>query len=222
MMRSGLFGFFLLMSMASSAWADGVSDANAGLQAMNQGDPKTAIRLFTQAIASGTLSNDDLEYAYAQRGNAYLQRNEPDHARRDADAALRLKPGDPDAVALWKSTTIQAAPPPKVSSQSPTAIVYHCLQMKNPNPNFHMTFNIDYDKHTIVSPEFGEQGRVLEANITDATISWSEQEEGANNGANISGNIDMVLNRSTGLLLDNFSWSTGAHGETQFQCHMGD
>jgi tetratricopeptide (TPR) repeat protein len=99
----------LCLSLSLPARADPVGDANAGLQSMKQGDFNSAIRLFTQAIASGALSNDDLEYAYVERGQAYLQENRPDLARADADRALQMKSTDPDAIALESQAAGEAA-----------------------------------------------------------------------------------------------------------------
>lgn len=82
---------------ASAAHADGVADGNAGLEALNAGDYDRAVGLFTRAIDHGGLAPDDKEFAYANRGRAYLKKGDASAAIVDLDRARRLKPDDADA-----------------------------------------------------------------------------------------------------------------------------
>jgi tetratricopeptide (TPR) repeat protein len=217
MIRPNLIALSALVIVTTSVRADAVSDASAGLQALNQGDAKTAIRLFTRAIEGGTLSHDDLEYAYVERGNAYLLESAPDHARRDADEALRLKAGDRDAVALWKNTTIEAAPG-KPEKPSLTTIVYSCAHLPVTAKTHYIDFEIDTEGHFVRS-HFGESGRKLDIQVTDAAISWHEHEEGINN-SEVYGDQDLSIDKSTGVMTNNYQTSVGARGTTQYSCHV--
>ena len=85
-----------LMS-APAAFAGPLDDANAGLDAMKQGDYSHAAALFTSAIKSGQLTGDDLEFAYSERGQAYLKSGNSKAAAADFKQALKLKPDDQDA-----------------------------------------------------------------------------------------------------------------------------
>ncbi|MEJ1970646.1 MAG: tetratricopeptide repeat protein [Rhizomicrobium sp.] len=79
------------------ALAGGAEDGNQGLQALDQGDYDGAIRLFTHAIKFGHLAPDDEEFAYANRGRAYLKKGDYSSAVADLDTARQMKPDDNDA-----------------------------------------------------------------------------------------------------------------------------
>jgi tetratricopeptide (TPR) repeat protein len=85
------------LTVPSFAMADPVEDGNAGLTALQQGDYKHAISLFTRALASSKLTGDDREFAYSQRGTAYLKDGAYTSAISDFEHALKLKPDDADA-----------------------------------------------------------------------------------------------------------------------------
>jgi tetratricopeptide (TPR) repeat protein len=224
MMRSNLIGIAVVMAFVSSARADAVSDANAGLEALNRGDVVTALRLFNSAIDSGTLSQNDLAFAYVERGETYLQKSEPDHARRDADKALSLNPTDSDAKALWLKTTIQAQPSTR-EEYGRSQVTFTCTVPGNQNPNYHLTLEVSFGingaqvpQRWVRSPEFGEQGRKLVANVNDTVVSWHSHEELPNSSEYLD--QDMTLNRSTGNLTDSFRTSTGQQGVRSFTCHQ--
>lgn len=82
---------------ATIAYADGASDGNRGLQAMQQGNYDDAVDAFTHAIKFGNLNPDDMEFAYSNRGMAYLRKADFPDAVADLDYARQLKPDDADA-----------------------------------------------------------------------------------------------------------------------------
>ncbi|HEY2068521.1 MAG TPA: hypothetical protein VGG48_03115 [Rhizomicrobium sp.] len=100
----------LIVSLPATALANAADDGNQGLAALQQGDNDTAIRLFTHALNSG-LSGDDREFAYANRGKAYLQKGDASQAIADLDRARQMKPDDIDAQNdLLKALAVQIPP----------------------------------------------------------------------------------------------------------------
>jgi tetratricopeptide (TPR) repeat protein len=97
----------LATGVSTTAWANAGDDGNAGLAALNSGAYDQAIRLFTHALKSGELTGDDKEFAYLNRGKAYLGKGEYKLGIADLAAALKLKPDDSDALA-----TLEGAQPP--------------------------------------------------------------------------------------------------------------
>jgi tetratricopeptide (TPR) repeat protein len=98
----------------AAAFANSVDDGNAGLDALNKNDFATAIKMFTRAIKSGQLAGSDKEFAYLNRGKAYLGNHQVDLAIADLKAAARLVPGDGDvatALAEAQSQKADAAAP---------------------------------------------------------------------------------------------------------------
>jgi hypothetical protein len=94
--RTALLVFAL--AGATAARADGVADGSAGLDALNRGAYDEAIRLFTHALLpSGHLSKEDSEFAYLNRGKAYIAKGDLTHGVADLKKALRLNPRDTDA-----------------------------------------------------------------------------------------------------------------------------
>ena len=82
---------------ATAARADGADAGNRGLQALDQGDYDGAIALFTHALKYGQLADEDQEFAYANRGDAYLKKGDLSLAIADLDRARQMKPDDTDA-----------------------------------------------------------------------------------------------------------------------------
>src|SRR5215472_10255890 len=82
------------------AFAGPADDANAGQAALDKGDAKTAIRLFTQVLAAGNLERADQQRAYVRRAKAYDLNGEPVNAALDASAALGIDSGDSEARAI--------------------------------------------------------------------------------------------------------------------------
>jgi tetratricopeptide (TPR) repeat protein len=71
--RLGVISLSLLVLGAPSpVLANSTADGNAGLSALNRGSYREAIRLFTRAIKAGDLAAADQEFAYLNRGKAYL------------------------------------------------------------------------------------------------------------------------------------------------------
>jgi len=92
----GVAVFGLLLAAPALAGAE--DDANAGLDAMKQGNFAKAVQMFTRAILSGKLPADEREYAYTQRGAAYLELHNKAAATLDFEHALKIKPDDQDAI----------------------------------------------------------------------------------------------------------------------------
>jgi hypothetical protein len=82
---------------ASHVRADGVADGNAGMEALKNQDYDKAIRMFTRALLVGKLSQEDSEFAYFNRGNAYAGQGDLDKAIADYQKAIQIKPDDADA-----------------------------------------------------------------------------------------------------------------------------
>lgn len=100
----GGVGILLLtLAAATLAHAGGAQDGEAGLAALKRGSNDEAIRLFTRAIASGDLAPDDQEFAYLNRGKAYLAKGDRVAATADLRLAARLKPDDADAQASLRA-----------------------------------------------------------------------------------------------------------------------
>ena len=106
---------------ASPAMAGPTEDGNAGLDALNQGDYSKAVQLFTRAISSGKLPSADKEFAYSQRGEAYLKMGNSRAAALDFKRALAIKPDDQDAQAGLQEASASGgdAPPSGGSSSRP-------------------------------------------------------------------------------------------------------
>jgi tetratricopeptide (TPR) repeat protein len=122
--QAGLGAALLGLLFASAAWAGPADDGNAGLQALQEGNYARAISLFTRALNSGKLSPDDKEFAYSQRGTAYLKSGKATAAIADFKRALRLKPDDPDAQSGLEEAQSQSdsgpmAPASRSSAQNP-------------------------------------------------------------------------------------------------------
>jgi tetratricopeptide (TPR) repeat protein len=96
-MKAILLGITGALLIATSAHASAAQDGNAGLDALNSGDYDRAISLFTRALNSRELGGDDREFAYANRGRAYLKKGDLSSAIVDLDQARRAKPDDVDA-----------------------------------------------------------------------------------------------------------------------------
>lgn len=99
-MRALLFGAALATLLSSAAHANAVSDANAGEQALTQGNYSEAVRLFTQAINTKDLSQADRESAHVERAKAYLGLGDKAAALHDLDRAEQFNPNDKDIAAL--------------------------------------------------------------------------------------------------------------------------
>jgi len=79
---------------SGAAFADPLSDAKAGLDALNRGDNDAAIRLFSEALNAGGLAPSDMELAYVKRAEAYAAEKNVASASSDLDAAAKLDPTD--------------------------------------------------------------------------------------------------------------------------------
>jgi tetratricopeptide (TPR) repeat protein len=107
--------------VGAAAAADGRSYGNDGLEALNRGANDDAVDLFSKAIRAGDLHGDDLEFAYASRGRAYLRKGDISNAVMDLDRARRMKPDDPDAqgdLSTALATALPADQVPGIPKQS--------------------------------------------------------------------------------------------------------
>lgn len=88
--RTAAAALTLCFAMAAPALADGVTDGNAGREALLAGKPDEAIRLFSRAIAFGGLTAKNQAVTLNLRGNAYLGRGQTEVALDDVNESLRL------------------------------------------------------------------------------------------------------------------------------------
>jgi tetratricopeptide (TPR) repeat protein len=96
--------------IAGPVLADPLSDAKAGLEALNRGDNEAAIHLFTQALDSGGMTSADRELAYVKRAEAYAAEHNTAQSLADLDQAQALYPNDQEAVSLRRRLQGSAAP----------------------------------------------------------------------------------------------------------------
>ncbi len=100
----------LALTVATGTFAAAVDDGNAGLEALNSGAYDKAIALFTRAIKSGQLAGDDKEFAYLNRGKAYLGKHAYARAVADLRMAVKISPDDADAKdALQQALALQTS-----------------------------------------------------------------------------------------------------------------
>jgi tetratricopeptide (TPR) repeat protein len=88
--RMAAIALTLCFAMAAPALADGVTDGNAGREALLAGNADEAIRLFSRAIAFGGLNAKNQAVTLNLRGNAYLARGQTQVALDDVNESLRL------------------------------------------------------------------------------------------------------------------------------------
>jgi tetratricopeptide (TPR) repeat protein len=97
-MKKILFAALLFLSLVfcfvSLGWAGGIDDLKAGIAAYHRGDYDETIRLATQAIAAGDLSQENLRVAYINRGNAWRHKGDYDRALADYNKVIELDPKD--------------------------------------------------------------------------------------------------------------------------------
>jgi|CZKC01.1.fsa_nt_gi tetratricopeptide (TPR) repeat protein len=87
------FGMIFLFPLSSSAWTQ-----DAELCYRTHGNIDLKISYCTKAIESGLLNSLDLSTTYANRGLAYADRADREHALADFDAAIRIKPDNGQAL----------------------------------------------------------------------------------------------------------------------------
>jgi tetratricopeptide (TPR) repeat protein len=123
--RLGVISLSLLVLGAPSpVLANSTADGNAGLSALNRGSYREAIRLFTRAIKAGDLAAADQEFAYLNRGKAYLLEGRKTLALADFKTAISLKPDDTEAQEALQTASSSAsvqAPMPLQSESNPDA-----------------------------------------------------------------------------------------------------
>src|SRR5690349_8555900 len=82
----------LVLGLAASAHADVIDLLKAGLAARTRGDFDGAIYYYTQAIATGELSEADRATVLNGRGVAFDFKGQTEKAVADFDAAIQLRP----------------------------------------------------------------------------------------------------------------------------------
>lgn len=88
----GLFATTTACSWVAEARADALDDARAGDAAAENGEFQTAIELYTDSIAEGTLSQHNLAAVYFNRGGVYLETAQPEDAVEDYTQTVLLRP----------------------------------------------------------------------------------------------------------------------------------
>ena len=109
-MKKILFAALLLLSLiicfTFSGCSGGSDDIKAGIAAGKEGDFDKAIVLFTRAIESGKLSQENLSIAYCNRGFARRKKGDYDKAIADFTKAIEINPNDASAYQFrgycWK------------------------------------------------------------------------------------------------------------------------
>jgi tetratricopeptide (TPR) repeat protein len=94
LMKLPMIVVLLLPPLCFAAKTD---DCFAGIYALNEGRLDMAIRLYSQCIESGSLSNKNLIVAHNDRGNAYGRKGEYALALADFNKVIELNPEDADA-----------------------------------------------------------------------------------------------------------------------------
>ncbi len=90
---AGLLLAALLAPLAAApARADALDDARAGIAAQRQNRLDDAIRLYTKALAAGSLPTQDQAVVYLDRATAYHRLGEYDKAIADYTAVIARKP----------------------------------------------------------------------------------------------------------------------------------
>ena len=80
----------LMFCVTSPGWGEGLDDAGAGLAASRRGDLDEAVRLYTKAIDSGKLSDENIVVIYTNRGNVFLRKGDYKRAIKDYSKAIKL------------------------------------------------------------------------------------------------------------------------------------
>jgi tetratricopeptide (TPR) repeat protein len=95
-MKKILFAALLLLALivclTFSGCSGRVDDIKDGIAAGKEGDYDKAIGLFTKAIESGELSQENLSIAYYNRGRARGEKGDYDKAIADFDKAIKINP----------------------------------------------------------------------------------------------------------------------------------
>jgi lipoprotein NlpI len=84
-----------LVAMTGIAWANAADLAKAGFAAQQKGDWDTAVGLYSQALASGELSEKGTIQIMGLRANAYGSKGAADKAVADFTEVIKRAPADP-------------------------------------------------------------------------------------------------------------------------------
>ena len=98
-----------LLLAAGVARADSIGEVHTGNAAFGEGRYEAAIDAFTRAILAGDLGSDALAITFNNRGVAYSELGDYDHAIQDYAQALVLTPGDKTAIKNLRIAHIRRA-----------------------------------------------------------------------------------------------------------------
>ena len=82
----------LALLSAGPAWADPAEDAQAALQAYNQGRLDLALQLYNRALATGVFTRENRAIIHLNRGNVWKDKGQRDRAIADYSEAIRFNP----------------------------------------------------------------------------------------------------------------------------------
>ncbi|MFZ1427209.1 MAG: tetratricopeptide repeat protein [Geminicoccaceae bacterium] len=98
-----------LLVAAGAVRADSLGEVHTGNAAFGEGQYEAAIDAFTRAILAGDLGPDALAITFNNRGVAYSELGDYDHAIQDYGQALALTPGDKTATKNLRIAHIRRA-----------------------------------------------------------------------------------------------------------------
>jgi len=96
-----VFALFVAAGISYLAHADALDLLKAGLAARRSGDLDAAIKFYSQAIATGSLSSANLAIVLGSRGIAFDMKGETDKAIEDFNEAIRLN-ADYDSAYIYR------------------------------------------------------------------------------------------------------------------------
>lgn len=98
-----------LLIAAGTVHADSIGEVHTGNAAFGEGRYEAAIEAFTRAILAGDLDADALAITFNNRGVAYSELGDYDHAIQDYGQALALTTGDRTAIKNLRIAYIRRA-----------------------------------------------------------------------------------------------------------------
>lgn len=151
------------LAFAAAATADPLEKFHAGLEAAKAGDHAAAVSLFTEALASGQVPQEDQAVVHLARGISYSQMEKFNDALTDFNAALRIRPNYGEAYlnrgAIFLTTgRFQNAVEDfdKGLGLLPDVVVaYNDRGFAHENMKNHTKARADYEQALALDPNFG-------------------------------------------------------------------